>query len=68
MIQQHEGLADDVLWGVAAIAAYINRSERQTYYLIAKGLPAKKIGRKIIMARRHELDAYLRNGGIDDGS
>lgn len=55
-----EELADDLLWGVAAIASYIQRTERQTYYLIAKGhIPAKKLGAKTILARKSELDSAL---------
>jgi hypothetical protein len=37
--------AVDVLWGARAIAKYINRSERQTYFLLEEGhLPGRKVG------------------------
>lgn len=53
-------LADDLLWGVAAIASHIKRSERQTYYLIAnQQIPAKHLGGKTIVARISELDRAL---------
>jgi excisionase family DNA binding protein len=40
-------LADDLLDGVPAIAAYLGLSERRTYYLLESGqLPAFKIGSK----------------------
>jgi hypothetical protein len=51
---------DDVLWGVAAIAGYIRRTERQTYYLISKkAIPAKKLGARTIIARKSEIDTTL---------
>lgn len=57
-----ETLAEDTLWGVAEIAAYIGRERRTTYYLIAKKkIPAKKIGHKLICARKSELDRALAN-------
>jgi hypothetical protein len=35
----------EIVWGVAAIARIIKRTQRQTYHLLEKGhLPAKKIG------------------------
>ena len=38
-------LADDVLWGVAAIAAEIDRPRADVYYLLQHGkLPATKCG------------------------
>ena len=38
-------LKDDILWGVRAISEEIDRTERQTFYLLETGqLPAKKIG------------------------
>jgi hypothetical protein len=39
-------LAGDILWGVPAIAAYIDRDERQTYHGLQQGyFPAQKVGR-----------------------
>jgi hypothetical protein len=36
---------DIPLWGARAISKQINRSERQTYFLLEEGhLPARKIG------------------------
>lgn len=38
-------LGSDLIWGVAAIADEINRSRRQTFYLLDNArLPAQKIG------------------------
>lgn len=55
-------LPDDILWGGAAIAEYLNREKRSVYYLAAHGLiPVTKLGRRIITARKSELDAHLRN-------
>lgn len=59
-IQVPSNLPGDVLWGVEAIAAYIKRKRSATYYLIAKGfIPAKKLGRRTIIARKSELDHAL---------
>ena len=35
--QVNPNLADDLIWGVAAIANYIKRTRSATYYLIATG-------------------------------
>jgi hypothetical protein len=49
----------DLLWGVDAIAAEINRSPRQTYHMLAKGaLPARKVGNRWV-ASRAKLRAYI---------
>jgi hypothetical protein len=54
-------VTDDLLWGAAAIARYINRDRRAVYYLISKQIiPAKKLGFRTICARKSELDAFLR--------
>ena len=54
-------LDGDLLWGIAAIARYIGRSQRQTYYLVARGaVPAKKLGARTIAARKSEIDAVLK--------
>jgi hypothetical protein len=56
----HQRLADDLIWGVSAIAAHIKRTERQTYYLISKKkIPAKHLGPKTIVARKSQLDRAL---------
>lgn len=50
----------DLIWGVDAIATYINRSARQVYFLITKGLiPIKRLGDRTIVARTSELDRYF---------
>ena len=36
-MSEHKSIGDDLLWGVKAIASEINRSERQTRWLIDKG-------------------------------
>lgn len=49
----------DVLWEVAAIAAVIGRTERQTFHLLSTGqLPAKKVGGRWV-ASRTKLISYL---------
>jgi hypothetical protein len=41
-----ESLPLDMLWGVEAIATYIDRDVRPTYYQLQQGyLPGKKVGR-----------------------
>jgi hypothetical protein len=41
-----QSLGSDMLWGVEAIAAYINRDVRPTYYQLQQGyLPGRKVGR-----------------------
>ena len=38
-------LADDLVWGIPAIAKEINRTERQTFHLVkCKQIPVGKIG------------------------
>jgi hypothetical protein len=60
MTKQTAILPDDILWGVAAIAAYIKRERRQTYHLIRLDrIPATKLGARTIVARKSELDAAL---------
>lgn len=40
-----DSLKDDILWGVKALSEEIDRTERQTFYLLETGqLPAKKVG------------------------
>ncbi|WP_150291662.1 helix-turn-helix domain-containing protein [Sphingobium estronivorans] len=55
-------LADDLLDGVAAIAAFLNKSERATYHMIYSGaLPtAFKKGQRWY-ARKSELEAAFRS-------
>jgi hypothetical protein len=50
----------DVLWGLKAIAGYINRNKRQTHYLVEKKkIRVKHVTDKLISARRSELDQDL---------
>jgi hypothetical protein len=50
---------DDLLWGVEAIAAYIKRNKRQTYYLLqTKKIPAQKVG-PLWLGRCSKIDAAL---------
>jgi hypothetical protein len=49
----------DTLWGVQAIADYIGRNRRQTYYYLQEGLiPGKKIG-AIWIGSKSKLRAFL---------
>jgi hypothetical protein len=60
MSQDQPQSSRSYLWGVRAIAGYINRSERQTQYLIErKRLTVKKLGPKTIIADPAEIDADL---------
>jgi hypothetical protein len=43
----NKALMDELLWGVSAISKEINRTPRQTFYLLETGrLPAQKFGRR----------------------
>jgi hypothetical protein len=54
--------ANDLLWGVEAIAAYIGRNIRQTYYLVqTKKIPAQKSG-ALWVARKSVIDRALTGG------
>lgn len=49
----------DLAWGVGEIASVIERDERATYHLLAKGdLPARKVGGKWV-ASKQRLLAFL---------
>lgn len=58
-------LAADLIWGVSGehgIAREINRSESETYYLIASGAlgdAVKKLGHRTIVASRTKLRRHL---------
>lgn len=42
-----DGGNSDQVWGATAIAAVINLSRRQTFYLLERGhLPARKVGKR----------------------
>jgi hypothetical protein len=52
----------DNIWGAKAIAPVVGRTERQTFYLLEKGLiPAKKIGNTWVASRR-QLQALASDG------
>jgi hypothetical protein len=56
MSMSESDLADDLLWGVTAIAAYINRNERQTDHAIRSGnLPVKRMGKLIVSSKSATL-------------
>jgi len=47
------------IWGAEAIGAAINRTERQTHYLLSTGaIPAKKIGGRWVTTRRQLKDIF----------
>ena len=52
-----------ILWGAAAIGSAINRTEKQTFYLLSRGLirSAKRVG-KTWCADADELQRELRTG------
>jgi hypothetical protein len=54
-------VADDLLWGVEAIAKEIGQPVRQVYYLLEKGgLPAGKAGpTRVWVASRQALRKYF---------
>lgn len=52
MPSQTEQTASDLVWGCKEIAKAIDRTERQTFYLLEKGLlPAKKVGERWCASR-----------------
>jgi hypothetical protein len=54
--------ANDLLWGVEAIAAYIGRNVRQTYYLVqTQKIPAQKMG-ALWVSRKSTIDRVLTGG------
>jgi hypothetical protein len=51
-IHDQSPLADDLIWGVKAIAAELDRTERQTYHLLTTGqLPAQLVGGRWVASR-----------------
>lgn len=49
----------DLLWGCAAIAKAINRTERQTFHLLSCGrVPARKIGGAWVSSRSELARAF----------
>jgi hypothetical protein len=63
-----EVLSQDLLWGISAIADYTKLTNRQASYLIeTKRLPARKLGGRIIVARKSEIDAALSARTVEGG-
>jgi hypothetical protein len=56
-----DDVANDILWGVPAIARFLNRKPRQVHYLISKKIiPITKRGHKIITASRAQIRALFK--------
>ena len=56
---ESKSLAGDILWGVPAIATFIDRDERQVYYQLQQGyLPGRKVGH-IWQSTRSALRQHL---------
>jgi len=52
-------LADDLLWGAAAIADELGLNRRKVFYYLERGtLPARKVG-ELWVASRRQLRAHL---------
>jgi hypothetical protein len=50
----------DLLWGVPAISAVINKPERGTYHMLERGdLPARKVRGRWVASRRKVLAALV---------
>ena len=50
----------DLIWGAAKIAAFLNLTAAQTYYLLEHGmLPAKKVGGRWCASKRALLRALV---------
>jgi hypothetical protein len=59
----------DLLYGVPAIAKYLNIKPAAVYHLVALGkLPARKLGNKTIVSTRAKLSAYINQLMDEDGS
>lgn len=51
---------DAPIWGAKHMGSVINRTERQTFYLLQAGLlPANKVGDQYVSTRRKLLSAVL---------
>ena len=54
----------DLVWGCAAIAQAIGRSERATFHLLENELlPARRVGGRWCASRRKLLDALIGDDG-----
>ena len=61
-VRSDNDLAADLLWGVRGkngIAKFLKKKPSEVYYLIAKGLPVKRHGHRIITSTRSELRRYF---------
>jgi hypothetical protein len=57
--EQRPALADDLIWGGAAIAAEIGLPVKRVFYGLEHGhFPARKVGAQWVASRR-QLRAYL---------
>jgi len=65
----HVGESDEVLdlvWGCAAIAAVIRRSERSVFHLLENGLlPAKKVGGRWVASRRRLIESLTSDEPVE---
>lgn len=60
MVEQKEDLAEDLLDGVTAIAAFTGWSERQVYYMAERGLlPLFKVGERKWSGRKSTLRRHI---------
>jgi excisionase family DNA binding protein len=56
-------LADDLLKGARAAAAYVGLPEKQIYYLAEKGgLPVVRLGTRVLYFRKSDLDRAFSSG------
>lgn len=52
----------DLIWGVKAISAAINRTERQTFHMLEGGrMPGKKVGNRWVVDRRDLISFFREN-------
>lgn len=59
MRESNDTGAIDLVWGCEDIAKVINRSQRQTFWLLENGaLPAKKVGNRWV-ADKNKLHAHF---------
>ena len=50
-----------LIWGADAIGEAINKTRRQTFYLLEEGmLPAKKIGRQWCISRSRLIELFAK--------
>jgi hypothetical protein len=58
--------SNEVVWGAEAIGEVVNRSSRQTFYMLQAGLlPAKKIGNTWVSTVRELRDAVTPRIGAE---